>query len=132
MALLTSGEAGGGAPCTKVPISLRLLTYCQRASVPRGWSSACWSCAVEAAGRAPVLWLLLLLQQPAALEGRPGANANASDRGGAWLVWPLRAPTASPSAWHIHLVVRGRSWRLLYCTRAEIDGKNVLSAQNWP
>ena len=42
------------------------------------------------------------------------------------MMWSLRAPTASPSAWHIDLVVRGRSWRLLYCTRAEIDGKNVL------
>ena len=100
--------------------------------VPRGWSSACWSCAVEAVGRAQVLWLLL--QQPAALEGRhaAGANANASDRGGAWLMWPLRAPTASPSAWHIHLVVRGRSWRLLHCTGTKIDARNVFSTQNWP
>ena len=35
MALLTSGEVGGGAPCTEAPISLRFLTYCycQRLSV---------------------------------------------------------------------------------------------------
>ena len=32
MALLTSGEVGGGAPCAEAPISLRFLTYCQRLS----------------------------------------------------------------------------------------------------